>query len=181
MGVTGMRIVETTRLMVRIPVGLNLTVAVEGEPGVPNGEGFTPDEAKQIEKELARLKKTKKGRQIIEALEKDSKDHKIKKCPATGERRNPCQRGIDIYIRLDADYGVEYNQGPGFDKWDLWRMIIHELNHLLGAKDDGPTECNNIEDSENAVAAEMGERRRISYVWMMWDPVLKKWVRVPAK
>ena len=160
------------------PTGFKLRIAKESDKDA-NGQGFSESEVKEIENNLAIMRSTEAGRKILEDLEKDDKDHVIKKISGDGNtsKDNPYADGKNIYIRLDRDYYFEDNDlGAKYKKFELWRLLAHELNHLRGYLDDGPNQMNNVEASENLIAKELKKSRRVSYRWKIWDPKAKKFL-----
>ena len=149
--------------------GFSLTIVKETDKDA-EGRGFSEQEREKIEADIKELRKTKRGRLILDALEQDAIDHRIEK--GSG-REVPSTDGKDVTLRPDQKRIIEVdnNNGGRFAPFDGARELAHELAHVaFGTGDDGPTETRNIEENENPVAKELKLPRRTSYLWWLFDP-----------
>jgi hypothetical protein len=151
--------------------GLNLFEFVNSNPlgwvdlfgfgSVTVGEGPCKD---KFQIALDKVKKTKRGKQLIKKIEASEKDILIvavsEKCAARGEFGYDDKCGI---IGLPPKGGPKVTTSKGDEPASDASMIAHELGHAAGYEDDGPGRMNNINANENPVRKELGEPERTKY------------------
>ena len=142
------------------PLGLTVTVIASNKA-----------DTKKLQDAYAKLKKSKRGREICKILEdsktkyyiRAKKDEWIYCSEAAAEKhKDTCTSGGNT-VYIDPDKGPKIYESTGMQPPALEIILGHELGHAVGAHDDGVGKMDNVNRNENPIRAELGYPPRIAY------------------
>ena len=153
--------------------GLNLYGYVFASPTTyvdPFGEaidyvGYGPDELRRVQHKISRLRRTQRGRELLECLENDpNRTLKIRK-PWHDRLVTKPRAGYESRkdtIWFDPDYHPLMYTTDGIRRISGAAVLGHELGHACGCINPWD-EVLNVNFNENAVRRELGEPLRTNY------------------
>jgi hypothetical protein len=124
-----------------------------------------PRTAKILMEAYARLNTTKTGRALTGPLESSPivytirpEHHRASYCAVANK---VCGSSYAVYI--DPYNNPTVLTTAGMKPASKATVLVHELGHAAGMKDDGPSYMNNIVRYENPIRRELGEPERTAY------------------
>ena len=125
--------------------------------------GFSKSELAQVKKQLAAIKKTKRGKQLVESAENNKKrDFQITKDCTGKPNYDPSTDKINFDPNFDIN--IPTTDKSGTSPATPEGILAHELGHAVtGTLDDGPNNMNNVNQNENPVRQGLGLPTRTAY------------------
>jgi hypothetical protein len=134
--------------------------------GTPNREippvqvsGGTSEQRREVYEAARNVLGTERGGQMDERVRERGRDIDVR---INDQGRNEVSAlGI---ISIDPDTSVGFLAGETVLEASTERKLAHEFGHeVMGDRDDGFLNMNNVERNENPIMHELGERRRTEY------------------
>jgi len=120
----------------------------------------------RLREPLETMKRTRRGRELYEELDRKWRTYKIREY-RPGDPCRACYLPSTREIIVDPDYRPIYDTPQGYSSFTLPRIIGHELGHAAtGAEDPRRGEAEpglNVLLNENPLAQELGEPLRMRY------------------
>lgn len=131
-----------------------------------------PVAARRLMEDYARLKRSRRGREIARILEESEIEYQIRPLArqafyCRSSSSNPIdlchgRRAHTVYI--DPYRLLSLPTTCGFLPTPPEVLLGHELGHAVGEIDDGPNRMNNVNENENLIRFDLGYPRRTSYI-----------------
>jgi hypothetical protein len=122
--------------------------------------GGTPAQQTSLDAELNRVFSTKRGQEMLKAIEASGKPIEIR----LNNSGDLSSRTPGNYINLDINANPTIQTTAGPIPASTARIIAHELGHaVFGIGDVGTGRMANVTANENPVATELGEKARSRY------------------
>ena len=120
----------------------------------------------EINRALEVVKRTKRGRELYDAMERDARTCQIVSLRGfqnAGRIRGTCD------IVIDPDFHPEIPTLAGRKSASTARTLAHEMGHAAtNVGDTGPGKMDNVILNENPVAIELGLSPRTGYAMPWW-------------